>query len=97
LRPNGVEPVQSRTAELTSVLLQLVRSRRGVAGLPRWAAADAIARGELSAVRLGEQGLFSELFLATRRNERDAPHLRAFLGIARRTSAELLPEIEPVR
>lgn len=93
LRPGGVEPERGRTAELTSVLLQLVRSQRGVAGLPRWAADDALSRGEVRALKLGPEGLHSELFLATRASERDAPEVGAFLQIARATARELLPGI----
>lgn len=94
LRPAGVEPVRARTAELTSVLLQLVKSGRGVAALPRWAVVDTKNSEELGLVRLGKQGLESELFLATRSGDHDAPHLRAFLAVARQTSGELLAEVE---
>src|SRR5690606_17010067 len=72
LRPAGIEPVRGRTAELTSLLLQLVQSRRGVAALPRWAVADAAARGEVEIKRLGPSGLVSDLFLAVREAERGA-------------------------
>jgi LysR family transcriptional regulator for metE and metH len=94
LRPAGIEPRRGRTAELTNVLLQLVRSRRGVAGLPRWAVADAVLRREVEVRRLGS-GLWSELFVATRARDENAPHLVAFRDVARATSRELLPEIEP--
>jgi LysR family transcriptional regulator for metE and metH len=94
LRPAGVEPVRARSAELTSVLLQMVKSGRGVAALPRWAVVDTKNCEELRLVRLGEHGLKSELFLATRAADREAPHLRAFLAVARQTSSELLAEVE---
>jgi LysR family transcriptional regulator for metE and metH len=96
LRPAGVEPVRARTAELTTILLQMVRSGRGVAALPRWAVVDTKNSDELGMVRLGKSGLYSELFLAVREDGRDEPHLRAFLEIARTTSFELLAEIQPV-
>ncbi len=94
LRPAGVEPVRGRTAELTSLLLQLVQSRRGVAALPRWAVADAASRGDIETKKLGRGGLFSDLFLAVREAERGAPHLAAFLEVCRTVSLELLSDIE---
>jgi LysR family transcriptional regulator for metE and metH len=96
LRPAGVEPVRARTAELTSVLVQLVKSGRGVAALPRWALADSDVLRDLHTLRLGESGLFGELFLAIRRAERAAAHQSAFLAIARKTAFELLSEISPL-
>src|SRR6185436_10641834 len=94
LRPAGVEPRRTRTAEQTPVLLHLVQSGHGVAALPRWVVADAGAQEGITSVRLGQRGLFSELFLASRARDSGAPELRAFLAIARRVSRELLPGIE---
>lgn len=93
LRPAGIEPVPGRTAELTSVLLQLVRSRKGVVALPRWAVSDSLSRGDLVALTLGD-GLWSELFLATRKADHEEPHIQSFLEISRRVSRELLVAIE---
>lgn len=96
LRPAGIEPRVVRTAELTSVLLQLVRSRRGLAALPRWAVADELARGGLAALRLGEAGLHSEVLLSTRASETDSPLMQAFLAIARQVSRSSLSGITPL-
>jgi LysR family transcriptional regulator, regulator for metE and metH len=96
LRPAGVEPKRARTAELTSVLLQLVKSGRGVAALPSWALFDARDAPELRTLKLGKAGLHSELFVAVREDERGAPHQTAFLSIARKTAFELLRDIEPM-
>lgn len=93
LRPAGVEPIRTRTAELTPILLQLVQSGRGIAALPRWAVEDSPALPELARVSLGAEGLHSELFLAVRKPDRAAPHVAAFLEVARRTSVELLAGI----
>jgi LysR family transcriptional regulator for metE and metH len=96
LRPAGIEPQIARTAELTSVLVQLVRSRRGLAALPRWAVADELARGGLSAVRLGRSGLHSEVLLSTRAAEADTPLMQAFLAVARSVSRASLSGITPL-
>jgi LysR family transcriptional regulator for metE and metH len=90
LQPAGIEPAVVRTAELTSVLLQLVRSRRGLAALPRWAVADELARGGLAAVRLGRAGLHSEVLLSTRKSDSETPLMQAFRAIARKVSQSAL-------
>lgn len=96
LRPAGIEPEIARTAELTSVLLQLVRSRRGLAALPRWAVADELERGGLCAVKLGRAGLHSEVLLSTRSSDTDTPLMQAFLAVARKVSRNSLTGITPV-
>jgi len=95
LRPAGVEPDVARTAELTSVLVQLVRSRRGVAALPRWAVADELARGGLGAVRLGRAGLHSEGLLSTRKSDSETPLMQAFRAVARKVSHSALDGVTP--
>jgi LysR family transcriptional regulator for metE and metH len=95
LRPAGVEPNVARTAELTSVLVQLVRSRRGLAALPRWAVADELARGGLTTIKLGALGLFSEVLLSTRTADTDTPLMRAFLAVARNVSRTTLADVIP--
>jgi LysR family transcriptional regulator, regulator for metE and metH len=96
LRPAGIEPNVTRTAELTSVLVQLVRSRRGLAALPRWAVADELARGGLSTLRLGQTGLFSEVLLSTRAAETETPLMQAFLAVARKVSRTALADVIPI-
>jgi LysR family transcriptional regulator for metE and metH len=95
LRPAGVEPNVARTAELTSVLVQLVRSRRGLAALPRWAVADELARGGLTTIKLGALGLFSEVLLSTRTADTDTPLMQAFLAVARNVSRTTLADVIP--
>jgi LysR family transcriptional regulator, regulator for metE and metH len=96
LRPAGIEPKVARTAELTSVLVQLVRSKRGIAALPRWAIADELARGGLTSVRLGKTGLFSEVLLSTRAADKDTPLMQAFLAVARQVSRSALADVIPL-
>lgn len=96
LRPAGVEPQVARTAELTSVLVQLVRSRRGIAALPRWAVADELSRGGLSTLKLGKAGLFSEVLLSTRKSETDTALMQSFLAVARQVSRSALEGVTPL-
>jgi LysR family transcriptional regulator for metE and metH len=63
LRPAGVN-FERRTAELTVAILQLVASRRGVAALPNWAIKNYVDYDYVIARPLGEQGLWSDLFVS---------------------------------
>jgi LysR family transcriptional regulator for metE and metH len=96
LRPAGIEPQVARTAELTSVLVQLVRSRRGIAALPRWAIADELGRGGLGTVKLGKAGLFSEVLLSTRKSDTDTALMQSFLAVARQVSRSALEGVTPL-
>ncbi len=96
LFPAGVEPAHHRTTELTAMVVQLVASGRGVAALPGWAMEEALARGTVVGVPIGESGLEGSLYLGLRRGEGEWPFVRAFLETARRESARVLQRIEPL-
>ncbi len=83
LQPAGVEPASVRQAELTSMILQLVAIRQGVAVLPDWVLHEAAVRGRLASCALGPQGMHGTLYAAVRENDRDLPYLTSFIGLAR--------------
>lgn len=89
LDPAGVT-VERRTSELTVMILQLVASGRGLAALPQWAASQAVAAGQVIARPLGEQGLWSTLYAAVRREEQDLAYLEAFIESVRTDCFEQL-------
>lgn len=94
LIPAGVHPQEVRTAELTIMMMQLVASGRGVCALPSWALTEYLERNYVSAVALGEQGVWSTLFAAIREESRDAPWMEDFLRTARETSFAVLEGIK---
>ncbi len=94
LTPAGVVPRARRTAELTAVLLQLVASGRGVAALPRWAAADFLARGSLVARPLGRSGFWATVYAAVRADQASVAYIRDFVATARETAFR---ELEGIR
>ena len=96
LEPAGVEPAGLRTSELSVMILQLVKSGRGVAALPNWVLAAALAERQIAVSRLGETGLWSTLYAGMRARDRERPFLDAFVAEARRTARRLLAGIEPV-
>ncbi len=96
LTPAGIEPKETRTAELTIMMMQLVASGRGVCALPNWALTEYLERDYVRAVRLGEQGLWSTLYAAIRKESADAAYMKDFLRTAKDVSFRTLSGIQPV-
>ncbi|RFA31462.1 LysR family transcriptional regulator [Alkalilimnicola ehrlichii] len=94
LTPAGVEPAQVRSAELTVMLLQLVASGRGVAALPNWALHEAMDPAQVKTLALGEEGLWSTLYVAVREEDRNKPYIDAFIEQAKATSINTLKGIQ---
>lgn len=85
LEPAGVEPLRVRTAELTTMMVQLVASGRGVTCLPNWALHE-YSKNEYVAVRsLGEEGIWPTLYAAVRSDQLDAAYIQGFTEIAKAT------------
>lgn len=91
LDPAGVVPVQRRTAELTTMIVQWVSSGLGLAALPSWA----IGAGHRQvAIRpLGKAGIHADLHVLRRASDRGLAHVDAFVTIVRRESFRSLERI----
>jgi len=85
LEPAGVEPAAVRSAELTTMMIQLVASGRGVACLPNWALHEYQERDYVVVKSLGEEGVWPTLYAAVRRDEENAPFIEGFVDVAKRT------------
>ncbi len=85
LDPAGVEPARIRNAELTTMMVQLVASGRGVVCLPNWALHEYLERDYVVARSLGEEGVWPTLYAAVRRDQQAAPFIRGFVEVARQT------------
>lgn len=96
LDPAGVEPLRVRTAELTPMMIQLVASRRGVTCLPNWALYEYLQKDYVVARSLGEEGVWPTLYAAMRRDDADAPFMRAFVDTSIATCFRTLIGIVPV-
>ena len=77
-RPKRHKPIETR-----DILLQMVASGRGVAALPRWLVEEYAGKLELTAVRLGTQGIAKQIFVGIREREADIDYLRAFFELSR--------------
>ena len=83
--PAGCAPRQRKTIETTDIMLQMVASGRGVAALPRWLVDEYAGRMAVAPVRLGQEGVFKQIFLGTREVDAGTAYLEAFVDIARQT------------
>ena len=83
LRPAGVEPAAVRHSELTSVILLLVASGRGVAVLPDWVLREAAQADSLATRPLGRDGLRGTLYAAVRRTDHALTYMQDFIALAR--------------
>lgn len=85
LDPAGIEPQKVRTAELTTMMVQLVASGRGVCCLPNWALHEYRQRDFVVVKSLGEEGLWPTLYAAVRADQTDAQFIEGFIDVAKRT------------
>ena len=95
LDPAGVQPAKVRTAEITTMMVQLVASGRGVCCLPNWALDEYAKSGYVVARSLGDEGVWPNLAAAIRAEQRDAPFLSAFVALAKKTCFETLIGVVP--
>lgn len=86
LEPAGIEPKERRTTELTVAILQLVKSRRGIAALPRWAVQQYLDRDYVAERPIGTHGLRASLHAATTREGASQAFMREFIETVRRTA-----------
>lgn len=83
LDPAGVEPVQHRQVEQTSVALMLIASGRGVAVMPDWVLRAHAGNPELALLPLGPQGMLRRLYAAVRQDDLTQPFIAHVLRLAR--------------
>ena len=83
LQPAGVEPERVRHAELTTMIVQLVASGRGVTCLPNWALYEYLQNDYVVVRSLGEEGIWPTLYAAVRKDQADAPFMTAFIEVAK--------------
>jgi LysR family transcriptional regulator for metE and metH len=93
LRPAGVD-FQRRTAELTVAVLQLVASRRGIAALPNWAIKNYVDYDYVIARPVGEQGLWSDLYVSVPEAQKQRAYVLDFVNVIREQCAAALDGIK---
>ncbi|GLS90145.1 XRE family transcriptional regulator [Psychromonas marina] len=82
LIPAGVSPAKIRHADMTLMMLQLVASGRGVAGLPNWALYEYLKKDYVVARKLGQEGVWTTLYAAVREEQKELAYLQDFIKTA---------------
>ena len=95
LTPAGLEPADTRSAELTIMMMQLVASGRGVCALPNWALTEYLERDYVKGIRLGEKGLWNTLYAAVRKDTVESAYMKDFLRTAREVTFRTLSGVQP--
>lgn len=85
LEPAGVEPLRVRNAELTTMMIQLVASGRGLTCLPNWALHEYREQDYVVVKSLGEEGVWPTLYAAVRADQQTAAFIEGFVDVAKRT------------
>ena len=91
--PEDIEPASIRNAELTTMMLQLVATGRGVASLPNWALTEYLEKNYLLAKKLGPKGQWAVLYAAMREDQQNSPFMEDFINTAKDTSFQTLSGI----
>ncbi|MBT8417242.1 MAG: LysR family transcriptional regulator [Silicimonas sp.] len=95
LTPAKVEPRAIRQVELTSVILLLVASNRGVAVLPDWVLREVRYHSDYVTRPLTQTGVTKRLYAATRSVDTTKPFMAHLLRLARKIPVQL-QRVEPV-
>ncbi len=97
LTPAGVEPSLVRHSQVNAMTLQLIASNRGVAALPCWVLnKKVLEQYDITALPLGEQGIWGTLYAAIRNEDVQQPYIQGFLKLARQTISTHLEGIIPI-
>lgn len=89
LTPARVEPKAHRQVELTTVILMLVASGRGVSVLPDWVLREVKYQPDYITRPVTEKGLTKRLYAATRAEDVAEPYMAHFLRLARTEPVKL--------
>lgn len=89
LTPARVEPKAHRQVELTSVILMLVASGRGVSVLPDWVLREVKYQPDYITRPVTAAGLTKRLYAATREEDVSEPYMAHFLRLARTEPVKL--------
>lgn len=87
LMPAGISPKYHKPIETTDIMMQMVAGGRGVAALPRWLVEEYASRMGVFPVRLGNAGIFKQIFLGVRETDLEIDYVRAFTELAKAPGA----------
>jgi len=83
LIPAHVTPKAQKFTESIEMMLQLTVCQRGVMTLPRWLAEIYCEKHALTALRLGQQGVYKTLYAAFKTIDANTPYIHDFLNLGK--------------
>lgn len=89
LRPAGVRPHRVRFVQLTEAILEMVKAGLGVSVLPTWTVRQALASGQIRAVRITRGGVRRQWTAATLQGLEEPAYVTDFLDLVDKTIGEL--------
>ncbi|WP_368184404.1 LysR family transcriptional regulator [Aestuariibius sp. HNIBRBA575] len=89
LTPAGIEPALVRKVELTTMILLLVASNRGVAVLPDWVVRQVRYNSDYVTRPMGKGGTTRRLYAATRSEDTHKPFMAHFVRLTRQEAVKL--------
>lgn len=81
LRPAGIELRRVTYLQLTEGILEMIKAEMGVSVLPRWSIANAIASGDVRAIRITRAGVFRKWYAATLSGIAPTPFMEEFIRL----------------
>lgn len=81
LRPAGVQASRVTYLQLTEGILEMVKAGMGISVLPKWSIANAIATGDVVALRITRTGVFRRWFAATLDGVPLTPFMKDFIRL----------------
>jgi LysR family transcriptional regulator for metE and metH len=82
LIPAQCRPQQHKIIETTDIMLQMVASGRGITALPRWLVEESQNRFKLKTVSIGPEGIWKEISVGIRDQDRTTDYIKGFIDIA---------------
>ncbi len=81
LRPAGVEPRHVTYLQLSEGILEMVKAGLGTTVLPKWSIANALAKGDITAVRITRTGVFRKWYAVTLSDVQPTPFMEEFIRL----------------
>ncbi|WP_301099594.1 LysR family transcriptional regulator [Otariodibacter sp.] len=92
LIPNKINP-KRRLSELTTAILQLVASKKGITVLPYWAIKPYLEKDYIVIKRITENGLYNNLYGAMRESDANTAYINDFQTTVKEQSFSIFPDL----
>jgi LysR family transcriptional regulator for metE and metH len=81
LRPAGLAPAHATHVQLTEGIIEMVKAGMGITVLPKWAIVQALASGDVRAIRITRKGVFRKWYAVTLRDVAPTPFMEEFIRL----------------